>query len=261
MVFFSKKNRPFHLSPYPLERLSKDKSIIAIEHAAARNEKPAKMQRVDTQYAEALSTYHEVFKNFCEGESAPAKAPVPDDLERRMIDIKGAGFFLDASQIGICEISDACWYAGAVAKPHTHAIVVLAKYSRLPESDNLAHNWLKRSLHQTAEMRAFEVAIGIANHIRMMGFNAVGYDDENEEVDVDRLTVLSGLGVRQGDKVVNPYLGSDYAIALITTDYPLQTDLPLASSASDGKGLAYWLGIGGATSGLERLNAWINPQL
>jgi reductive dehalogenase len=252
MIFFSNKNRPFHLSPYPLERLSKDESIIATEHAAARNEKPAKMQRADTQYAEALNIYHEVFKNFCEGESTPAKAPVPDDLERRMIDIKGAGFFLDASQIGICEISDACWYTGAVAKPHTHAIVVLAKYSRLPESDNLAHNWLKGSLHQTAEMRAFEVAIGIANHIRMMGFNAVGYDDENEEVDVDRLTVLSGLGVRQGDKVVNPYLGSDYAIALITTDYPLQTDLPLASSASDGKGLAYWLGIGGATSGLER---------
>jgi len=206
----------------------------------------------DTAYAHALNTYHTVFKEFCKGDVAPAKAPVPDDLERRMIDIKGAGYFLDASQIGICELSESCWYKDVVPESHSHAIVVMAEYSRVPETDNLAHGWLKNSIHDTAEMRAFEVAIGIANHIRMMGFNATGYDDENDKLDVNRLTVLAGLGVRQHDKVINPYLGSDYAVALVSTDYALMTDQPLAKKAVNGRDLAYWLGTGGATSGLER---------
>ena len=252
MIFFSNKNRPFHYGPYPLERLARDEKLAEIERKATRNSKPESKKAANTRYAEALATYHEIFREFCKGDPAPAKAPVPDDLDRRMIDIKGACYFLDASQIGICELSESCWHKEASPENHTHAVVVMVEYSRLPEQNNLAHNWLKNSMHETAEMRAFEIAIGIANHIRMMGFNAIGYDDENEQLDVNRLTILSGLGVRQGDNVVNPYLESDYAIALVSTDYALSTDSPLATSAIKGKNLAYWLGLGGATSGLER---------
>jgi reductive dehalogenase len=252
MIFFSNKNRPFHFGPYPLERLARDEKVAEIERKASRDSKPDNKEPVNTRYAEALGTYHEIFREFCKGDPAPAKAPVPDDLDKRMIDIKGAGYFLDASQVGICELSESCWYEGVTPENHTHAVIVMVEYSRLPEENNLAHNWLKNSMHETAEMRAFEIAIGIANHIRMMGFNAIGYDDENGQLDVDRLTVLSGLGVRQSDKVINPYLESDYAIALVLTDYALSTDSPLAKSASRGKNLTYWLGLGGATSGLER---------
>ena len=126
------------------------------------------------------------------------------------------------------------------------------EYPRLPERDNLAHGWLKNAIHQTAEMRAFEVAIGIANHIRMMGFNAIGYDDQNDQLDIARLTVLSGLGIRSKDRIINPYLANDYAIALVSTDYALATDKPLAVSAVNGLDPAYWFGVGGATPGLER---------
>ena len=31
MLFYSRKNRPFELGPYPLERLSHEKSIFAVE--------------------------------------------------------------------------------------------------------------------------------------------------------------------------------------------------------------------------------------
>lgn len=252
MIFFSNKKRPFQLGPFPLERLAKNKQSIEVEHSASRRPKPEKRKTSSSTFAEALSKYHNIFKEFCTGDVASAKAPVPDDLERRMIDIKGAGYFLDASQIGICELSDSCWYEGATAVDHSHAIVVLVEYSRIPEKNNLAHSWLQYSIHETAEMRAFEVSIGIANHIRKMGFKATAYDDENEQLDIDRLTVLSGLGLRRGDRILNPYLDSKFAIAVITTDYALSTDLPLAEKAIKGKNLAYWLGVGGATSGLER---------
>ena len=252
MIFFSNKDRPFHYGFYPLERLPRAEQIISDERAAERNVPPTVPDAASSVYGAALAKYHAIFKQFCEGAVAPSRALVPDDLQRRAIDIKGAGYFLDAGQIGICELFASCWYQGAQPQQHTHGIVVLAEHSRLPEAGNLARDWLSGCIHATAQMRAFEVAVGIANHIRAMGYNAIAYDDCNEQVDTDRLTVLAGLGVRAGGRVVNPYLGTGFSVALVTTDYALETDQPLAASARNGKNLAYWLGIGGATSGLER---------
>lgn len=252
MVFFSNKHRPFHYSYYPLERLQRDKNTGLKEREAAPNPCPTFPAHATNTYAQAVDKYHEIFKAFCRGDKATAEAPVPDDLERRMIDIKGAGYFLDASQIGICELSDSCWYADAAREEHSHAIVVLAEHPRLPEQGNPAREWLEGSIHSTAEMRAFEVAVGIANHIRSMGFSAIACDDENNQLDIKRLTVLTGLGLRQGDDVINPFMGTAYAAAIVSTDYKLACDTPLSPKALEGKGLSWWLGVGGATSGLER---------
>ena len=252
MIFFSSKNRPFHYGFYPLERLPRDEQIIIDERAASRKAPPVVSDDARSEYGAALEKYHAIFKQFCEGAVAPSRAPVPDDLERRAIDIKGAGYFLDAGQIGICELSASCWYQGANQEQHTHGVVVLAEYPRLPEAGNLARGWLDGCIHETAQMRAFEVAVGIANHIRAMGYNATAYDDRNVQLDADRLTVLAGLGVRAGEQIVNPYLGSGFSVALLSTDYALAADKPLAARAKNGRNLAYWLGLGGATSGLER---------
>ena len=252
MIFFSNKNRPFHYGYYPLERLARDEQIEVDERKARQGSRPDTPPPAASTYGRAVRKYHKIFKAFCKGEAATIKAPVPNNHTRRMIDIKGAGYFLDASQIGICELSKSCWYAGVKADQHTHAVVIMAAYSRLPEADNLAGDWLRDAVHATAEMRAFEVAVGIANHIRAMGFHATAHDDENDQLDVDRLIVLSGLGVRQNGRITNPYLDTDYAVAIVSSDYALATDKPLAEKSAHGKNLAYWLGIGGATSGLER---------
>ena len=252
MIFSSNKNRPFHYGYYPLERLRRDERVIEDEARAGRNVWPAAANGASSTYAAALQKYHAIFKQFCDGPVAPARAPAPDDLARRSIDIKGAGYFLDAGQIGICELTESCWYRDATPEDHTHGVVVLAEYSRLPEAGNPAREWLQGSIHATAQMRAFEVAVGIANHIRAMGFNASAYDDNNEQVDIDRLTVLAGLGVRENGQVLNPYLDTGFSVAVVTTDYALATDKPLSPKAKNGRSLAYWLGIGDATSGLER---------
>ncbi|MDH4073709.1 MAG: Fe-S protein, partial [Gammaproteobacteria bacterium] len=109
------------------------------------------------------------------------------------------------------------------------------------------------SVASVAEFRAYEIAISVANHIQAMGFSAIAHDARHGDVDLDRLTVLSGLGVRAGNGVLNPWLDDRYAVCAVTTDYALATDLPLAKSALRGaRGFAYMLGLGGATSGLER---------
>ena len=86
-----------------------------------------------------------------------------------------------------------------------------------------------------------------------MGFSAIAHDARYGDVDLDRLTILTGLGVRLGDKLINPFVDERFTVCAVTTDYALATDLPLSRQAArKAKGVAYWLGSAGATSGLER---------
>ena len=86
-----------------------------------------------------------------------------------------------------------------------------------------------------------------------MGFHAQAHDSRHGTIDLDRVTVMSGLGIRNGSGIMNPYLDDRYSVCAVTTDYELATDQPLSPrSVKKAKNVAYWLGIGGATSGLER---------
>lgn len=253
MIFFSNKSRPYHLGPYPLERIARDASILDRETALPKVAARPDPKPVEPGFGDALEKYRRIFDALRDHEPAPAKAPVPDDLERRMIDVKGAGYFLNASQIGICEIAESCWLEDSTPSGHSHAIVVLVEYPRNPESGTLANSWVGDVIGETAEFRAYEIAISIANHIQQMGFEAQAHDSRHGDVDLGRLTVMSGLGVRTDRGIVNPYLDDHYAVCAVTTDYALATDAPLSPHAArKAKNVAYWLGIGGATSGLER---------
>jgi ferredoxin len=124
---------------------------------------------------------------------------------------------------------------------------------RPPEPGNPARRWLDGCSHDAAALRAFEIAACLAGHIRNMGFAATAHDAETGEVDLERLAVLAGLCLRDGSDIKNPWLGRDFALAAVTTDYDLEVDPPLATvAAKAAKGLGWWLGAGGAVSGLER---------
>ena len=193
-----------------------------------------------------------MFHGLRHNEPAPEKAPVPGNLHRRVVDIKGAAYFLDASQVGVCRLTAGCWFDGQPVFEHSHAIVILVAYSGLPDADSPARAWVESCVHDAAAFRAYEVAISVAQHIQIMGFDATAHDVRDGDVDLERLAVLAGVAVRVKGKIINPYLGETFALGVITTNYELATDDPLAASASNGRDLAYWLGIGGATSGLER---------
>jgi len=251
VILFSNSDRPFHWGPYPMERLSRDPAVSAREAARPAIERPVARPAADTTLAHAIARYHAMFRDLGVLAPLPPKAPVPDDLARRTQDVKGAIYFLDAAQAGICKLPEAAWYAGAQRRAHDHAIVILVARGRMPEADNLAHDWVKGSEAAGAELRAFEIAIAIAEHIQCMGFDARAHDGFAGSVDLDRLTVMAGLGHRTADGVTNPYLGRDFALACVTTEYALACDEPLADSARNAKGLGWWLGLGGSTPGIE----------
>ena len=253
MIFFPKTSRPYHLGPYPLERLARDAQIVGAELARPRIERPPIARQAANGFGRSIAKYHRIFHQLRDDEPAAAKAPVPDDLERRMIDIKGSAYFLNASQVGICPLADSCWLHDATPLDHGHAIVVLVEDSRMPENGSLAYAWLAECAAAAAEFRAYEIAISVANHIQLMGYSAVAHDSAHGDVDLERLTVVAGLGVRVDAQIANPYVDDRYAVCAVTTNYELPADLPLEPrGAAKAKGIAYTLGIGGATSGLER---------
>lgn len=253
MVFFSTKSRPYHFGPYPAERLPRDPAGLRVELELPRAPRPQPVRQSPGGFADTINKYHQIFLSLRDMEPASAQAPLPESLERRMIDIKGSAYFLNASHVGVCELNESCWYTDATPPGHTHAIVILVEHSRCPEHGTLAHSWVNSVVREAAEFRAFEIAISIANHINTMGFAAIAHDARNGDVELERLTVMSGQGYREGDAVLSPYLDGRYSVCAVTTNYELAVDHPLEGHAArKAKGLAYWLGMGGATSGLER---------
>jgi len=246
------KNRPYHLGLFPLETLRTDDSVAARE-AARSPLAAAPGPAARGPLGRAADHYRELFAKFADGSVAPQQAPVPNDLSRRAIDIKGAAYFLDASQVGICEIPRNAWLSGAGPPAHRTAAVILVERPRLPEPDNLAREWVEPAADTIADMRAAEIAVCIAGHIRAMGFSARAHFAGVTALDTDRLAVLAGLAVRDGDdRLRNPFLDRGFAIAAVSTDYALAADRPLHRDALRAKGLAYWWGVDGAQSGRER---------
>ncbi len=253
LLYPRSKNRPFHLGRFPLETLPRDESVIAVE--AGRIAIPSGLSTIQLSndaLACACNHYGKIFSKFAEGAPAVAKAPVPDDLERRSVDIKGGAYFMDASCVGICRIPQNAWIVGSAKLPHDTAIVIMVEHPRRAETDNLAHEWTKSAVAATADMRACEIACCLAEYIRHLGFNARAHFAGDPLVEVERLAVLSGLAVRSGARLETPYIGTSFSLAVVSTDYVLAPDLPLRADALKAKGLSYWWGINGAQSGRER---------
>jgi reductive dehalogenase len=253
LLYPRSKDRPYHFGLFPLETLARDDTIA--EREAARPPRPLAEtgSAASGLLAGAARHYRELFVKYADGPVAPQQAPVPNDLARRAVDIKGAATFLDADHIGICEVPANAWLAGGEVLPHDYAAVILVERPRLPEEDNLAHDWVAAARDAVAEMRAGEIAVCVAGHIRNMGFNARAHFPGHTSVDLERLAVLAGIVVRTDDgRLMSPFLGDDVVVAAVTTDYALATDRPLHSTALNAKGLAYWWGINGAQSGRER---------
>ena len=252
MLFYSRKNRPFELGPYPLERLSHSKSIIAIEANKPKVSRPGiTINNNENSFSKAISKYKGMFGELGVVDPLPNKAPVPDDLALRTKDVKGAAYFLDAAQVGICKLVKNSWYKESTAQNHTHAIVIVVRPGRTPEVENIAHEWASGHEIAAAELRAIEIAVAISEHIQWMGFKAKAHDHQNGDIDINRLSVMAGLMVREGEKLLNPFLGESFAVAAVTSNYLLNVDEPLAPSAKNGRGLSYWLGFGSAVPGIE----------
>ena len=87
-------------------------------------------------------------------------------------------------------------------------------------------------------MLGANTAIVLSSYIRALGYEARAHTVTSSDVDLNKLAVAAGLArvVKRGGRAVleNPYVGSRFGLAAVTTTLELAPDLPLAANS--------WLG-------------------
>jgi len=256
MRLFSGRNRPVHLGPYPLERL---KRATEAPPEPPRPARPEPDRTIRDGLDGTLHFYRGLFEQFRDGTVAPQRAPVPEDPVLLVNDLKAAAYFLNAAMVGACATPGETWYAtGSDGKPlapyHSNAFVILVAEGRAPEPDNLAHGWTRGTQAARGDMRAAQIAGIIAGYIRRLGWSSRAQIEGASDVWREALAARAGLGEWRDGQVVNPFLGTAFRIAVVTTDMPLAHDPPLDPGRSRllDKGAAFWLGTNGAYPELER---------
>ena len=138
---------------------------------------------------------------------------------------------------------------------HTHCIVFLYEMPRDPMPGEVGCEWLEDAQHHRACLRATETAVVLANYIRLLGWDAKAHTATSSDVDLNQLTIAAGLATLEGDQLANPYVGTRFGVAALTTTMELSHDGALAPLARQSwlktKGPAWWVGAGFAKSALN----------
>ena len=293
MRFFSTKDRPFHMGPYPLERLKRRASMPDL--SVVPHSRPLDFRDLQTPHSlvNAMGEYQAMMDAIREGVVNPTPATAPHDVQERANHMKAFGYFQDTSMIGICELPE----SALLAKPtrnadidrlandirtkqtktlasgidqimaalkesieaplgpideHTHAIVLLVEHHREPKAHEPGSEWIIGMQDHRAALRATETAVILAEYLHLLGFSARAHTATSSDVDLNQLAVASGLASVEKGRLFAPYIGEGFGLAVVTTDFGMAVDAPLASWADQPNSPAWWVGKGTSKSALNR---------
>jgi ferredoxin len=252
---FSNRSRHFDMGDLPTELLARDAHAPEHQAASPKDKNPAGPNSIN----EALSAYQALFEKYLEGETAIARAPLPDDLSLRSKNLKACAYFLDATLAGVCAI-DAMDGLPQSPLKHTHALVFLVEFSREPKSDESGAAWLHGSNKARTDARATEVAVVLAGYVRALGYSARGHVTGNTHLNLEALAQRAGIARCEGGVLQMPFLQRGFAIAAVSTDLPLEIDLPIATDASlDWPDSDAYMGKQGTRPGWAESEAELRP--
>ncbi len=241
------------LGPYPMESLKKvDQPTTRItediprfderEHGFARamrgdfGSNPAKeferfIHKHPLGAAFAEMTGHLV--PLVEGEVAQAKAPLPKDPKGLSQHIKQLGYFLRADIVGISPLPQYAVYShGLDGNPvelnHKYAILLVVDQDYDTMLGSVGDDWISGSQSFIGYSNSAFMACIMANYIRKLGYSARAHHVFNYQVLVVPLLLLAGIGeMCRAGIVLNPFLGTRFKAAVVTTDLPLEPDSPI----------------------------------
>jgi reductive dehalogenase len=295
MRFFSTRDRPVHLGPFPLERLARG---MMPDLTAVPPFQPLTFSRPDLpgSIVNAMGDYQAMMDAIRDGLVNKAQAGCPEDPQVRADHIKAFGYFADAAMVGIgpvpqsahldrpyrnpdidrlahdlktkqtktlasgidmimADLRDAMQAPPSGIGGHTRAITFLYEMPRDPHPGEDGCDWLHDAEHHRACLRASETAVVLANYIRLLGWDAKAHTGTSADVDLNQLAVAAGLATVNGSRLQNPYLGDRFGLAVVTTDFDLAMDRPLAPEDQQPglstKGPKWWLGLGSERSALN----------
>jgi hypothetical protein len=164
---FSNRDRHFDMGVLPTELLARDGNLVP-QHASVPTDRftagPAGVNQ-------ALAEYQALFVQHLSGETAAARAPVPDDLLVRSRNLKASAYFLDAILAGVCPVETSDWLT-----PNPLRTVFFAvEFGREPKAGEPGADWILGCNAARTNVRAAEVAVVLAGYVRALGFAATGH--------------------------------------------------------------------------------------
>ena len=161
---------------------------------------------------------------------APLENPDVDDLaaKLRTHQPKSLAAGIDVIMAGLRAAMDA---PPTDCSHHTHAIVFLYDHPRAPKPDEVGCDWLDNALAHRACLRGSETAVSLAAYIRSLGYQARAHSAMASDVHMNRLAVKAGLAAIRDGRAVNPFLGGDFGLSVVTTTLDLSVDAPLDPAA------------------------------
>jgi len=283
MRVFSHSHRPVHFGPFPTETLGRT-DFSASDRVRSTgllddNFAPTSLGRAISDFLCALDAVRE-------GGVAARRAQIPDDARERSNHLKAAGYFLDATLMGVAplkahhflskphqhpglatlsftaskeklrlrfnplavisQMEQARSLADKPIDGHRHALVIVNDYPRDPGDSEAGTEWFRTLQPWRAAIRAAETACVLANYLRILGFPARAHTATTSNVNLHRLAVEAGLALPRNAGVVNPFIGSRFEVAVVTTELDLAPDRPLREQTLGdlwrAKGPRWWVG-------------------
>jgi ferredoxin len=221
---FSNRARPYDLGILPTELLARD-ACAAISDSAQPAD--ARAPGADS-ITPAVQEYHSFCAGFLDGETAPARAPIPDDLLVRARNLKASAYFLDATLAGVCAIDSSDWMV-AGHPDHTHAFVYLIEFGREPKRGDPGENWISGTNAARTDLRCAELAVVLAGYVRGLGWTARGHVAGHSLIALERIAQRAGVAKNVAGKLRAPFIERGFRLGAVTTTLELAMDLPLAS--------------------------------
>ena len=227
----SHRNRPFHLGPLALERLARIATDESGDSDAAKTlgtSQSAGYAASTGSISAVLPEYFDLFCAFLDGPVAPARAPVPEDIQLRANNLKASAYFLDAAIAGCCALRD----SDNAPAGHTHAFVFLIEFGREPAEGAPGDTWIRGTNAARTDLRCAELAVILSGYLRWMGFNARGHAPGATLVDIEALAVRAGVArvsrlEGNAGLLQAPYLTRGFRLGVVTTSYAFAVDAPL----------------------------------
>ncbi len=126
---------------------------------------------------------------------------------------------------------------------HTHLIVYAFEFPRDVRDNEPGIDWIKDLQIYRASLRAAEVAIGGANYIRGLGYEARAHSATSSDFDLYRAAVAAGIARWDGKGFTNPFVGRRFGLAAVSTTLELEVDEPLSENAKTPSNANWWLGL------------------
>ena len=168
-----------------------------------------------------------------DGEVASSKAPIPEDPEVLSRHIKSLGYFLRADIISICRLPEYAVYSydndgNPIELNHQFAIVVVVDQDYTTINGSTGDDWISGSQSMRGYSNTTFIACAMANYIRRLGYPARAQCSGHYQVVIPPLLLLAGIGeICRAGIVLNPFLGTRFKAAAVTTDLPLLPDKPV----------------------------------